>query len=267
MVRETIRILLEHQGISVSGEAADGRRAVDLIIDLQPDVALLHAHLPLLNGFDVARKVRMRNSGTRVLLLSFQPSVRSLSEIISSGVAAYLSTARNPDELPGILETVCQGAIYVHSGSELHAQAKPPATCPKNDVLSLREREVLQLICEGKGSKEIATIVGISTKTAESYRHRIVTKLGVRPVSGLVRYAIRTGMIQAVIVLMLVCWHALPKAKVQGSAPAKVKSVFEASSLVEYNVTTWESKLSSPMMKPCFAPGSGCFYRIQDWWS
>jgi len=207
MISQAIKAVLEREGISVVGEAADGRQAVDLIIELQPDIALLHAHMPLLNGFDAARKLRKLNASTRVLLVSSQPQLKTVSEVISSGVAAYLPMTLVPSQLITIVQAVRQGAVYVHPGAEPDADRGPSAVHPE-ELLSLREREVLQLICEGKVSKEIAGMVGISTKTAESYRHRIVTKLGVSKVSGLVRYAVRTGLIQAAIVMAATSWGA-----------------------------------------------------------
>src|SRR5262249_51465508 len=149
----------------------------------------------LLNGFDAARKIRKSPAKTRVVLISREPQPRPLSEIVSAGVSAYIAMAASASELKEVLQAVCRGTVYVHPANRPQEDLTPSTAEPRNENLSLREREVLQLICEGKVCKEIAGVIGISTKTAESYRHRIVTKLGVTQTAGLVRYAVRTGMI------------------------------------------------------------------------
>ena len=197
MVRQGIRALLEKEGFEVVAEAMDGREAVRLAEKLKPDVAVLDIAMPLLNGIDAAREIRRVSPRTKTTLLTVHEENQYVVEALRAGVTGYVVKTKAADDLVKAIREVSLGAVYMSPGVSREAvRAYLDGTEPSTDGLTPREREVLQLVAEGKTTKEVAAVLGISVKTAESHRSRIMEKLDIHETASLVRYAIRLGVIQ-----------------------------------------------------------------------
>ena len=197
IVRQGFRGLLEREGFKVVGEAADGREAVRLAKTTHPDVAVLDLAMPSLNGIDAAREMRRTAPRLKTVLLTMHTEEPYILEALSAGVSGYVLKSQAADDLVRAIREVTQGSIYLSpaiSRTVVDAVRSRKALPP--DPLSPREREVLQLIAEGKATKEVAAILGISHKTAESHRTRIMAKLDIHETATLVRYAVRRGLVQ-----------------------------------------------------------------------
>jgi two-component system, NarL family, response regulator NreC len=180
MVREGLKALLERYGFKVVGEASDGYEAVRLTRTLRPQVAVLDLTMPLLNGLDAAREIHQRSRDVGLVLLTMHAESAYVFESLRAGVRGYvLKTQASPDLVQAIKE-VFRGACYLSPGvarEVVESCLMNPQGVADSDLLSPRQRQVLQLIVEGKTSKEIATLLRISAKTAESYRNTIMEKL------------------------------------------------------------------------------------------
>lgn len=180
------------------GEASDGREAVKLCAKFRPDVALLDVTMPLLNGIDAAREISKANPATRLILLTMHTEDHLVLESLRAGVRGYVLKTRAADELIQAIRAVCKGEMYLtQSISRTIVQAFLAKDTLPDSPLTDRERQVLQLVAEGKTTKEIASLLGISVKTAESHRSNIMEKLNIHDTAGLVRYAIRSGLIES----------------------------------------------------------------------
>jgi two-component system, NarL family, response regulator NreC len=198
IVRQGLRVLLEREGFQVVGEAANGHEALKLCEANHPEVAILDVSMPLLNGVDAAREIIKSNPRTRVVLLTMHTEDHLILESLRAGVTGYVLKTRAAGELVQALRAVCRGEMFLtQSISRTIVQAflqnEPLAGNPISD----RERQVLQLVAEGKTTKEIASLLGISVKTAESHRSNLMDKLNIHDTAGLVRYAIRIGLIES----------------------------------------------------------------------
>ena len=197
IVRQGLKALLEREGFTVVGEAVDGHEAVRLAQALHPDVAVLDLAMPLLNGLDTAREILRISPRTRTILLTMHPEDHYIFEALRAGIEGYVLKTQAAEDLVRAIREVFRGMIYLSPGvSRAVVQAYLAKTDLPPDPLAPRERQVLQLVAEGKTTKEIAVLLGISVKTAESYRSRIMQKLDIHETAGLVRYAIRRGLIQ-----------------------------------------------------------------------
>jgi len=197
IVREGFRALLEREGLQVVGEAEDGHEAVQLVGKTHPDVAVLDIAMPRLNGIDAAREIRRVSPDTRTMLLSMYTGEHLVLAALRAGVTGYLLKTKAASDLVRAIHEVCRGGIYLSAGiSREVLQTYLERGEPAGDPLSPRERQVLQLIAEGKTTKEVASVLGISVKTAVSHRTRIMEKLDIHETASLVRYAIRGGLIQ-----------------------------------------------------------------------
>jgi len=197
IMRQGLKALLEEKGFAVVGEASDGHEAVRLSNEKKPDVAVLDLSMPLLNGVDAARQIRHDLPGTKVILLTMHTDEQYILDAIRAGVSGYVLKSEAATDLVKAIQDVNKGLTHLSSRV---SRAVVKGYLDKNespsDPLSPRERQVLQLIAEGKTTKEIATVLGVSVKTADSHRTRIMKKLDMHGTAGLVRYAIRTGLIQ-----------------------------------------------------------------------
>ena len=200
LVRAGIRSLLESvDGVEVVAESGDGREALELLIKHRPDVALLDIGMPSLNGLEVARRAAEQSPRTRVIILSMHADATYVRQALRAGVAGYLLKGAAVAELPLAIQAVMRGETYltprisqtVVDGFLREGQEEPG---PLEDLTG-RQREILQLIAEGKSTKEIAQILDLSVKTVETHRMRIMERLGIHDVAGLVRFAIRAGLI------------------------------------------------------------------------
>ncbi|MGH7700578.1 MAG: response regulator [Gemmatimonadales bacterium] len=196
MIRQGFRVLLERHGIRVVGEAEDGRAAVRLAQELNPDVAVLDLAMPGLNGLDAARQIRRACPRTQAILLTVHAGDSQVLEALRAGVRGYVLKTQPIEDLERAIEEVVKGAMYLSPGvSRAVVDAYLATGKAAGDRVTPRERHVLQLIAEGKTTKEIAGLLGVSVKTAEAHRARVMKRLGIHTIAGLVRYAIREGVI------------------------------------------------------------------------
>jgi DNA-binding NarL/FixJ family response regulator len=197
IVRQGLRSILEQEAHTVLGEAGDGREAIRLAQELRPDVAVLDLAMPLLNGLDAAREIVRVSPQTKTILLTMHTEDPYVMEAMRAGVNGYLLKTQAAQDLVQAVREVSRGAMYLSPGiSRTVVEAYLAKSELPPDPLTSREREVLQLIAEGKTTKEVAVILGVSVKTAESHRTRIMGKLEIHETATLVRYAIRRGLIQ-----------------------------------------------------------------------
>ena len=197
MFRESLCALLQREGFDVVGQAADGREAARLVRKLNPKVAVLDLGMPVRNGLDAAREIHRYSRGTATILLTMFEEDAYVLESLQAGVRGYVLKAQAACDLVQAIGEVERGKVYLSPGIsravvDAALQTKPAA----EDPLSERERHMLQLIAEGHSTKDAAEILGVSFKTAESHRTRIMQKLGMHNTAKLVRYAIRRGLIQ-----------------------------------------------------------------------
>jgi two-component system response regulator NreC len=197
LIRQSVRALLEKQGFQVVSEASDGQEALRSVEKTPPDVAILDIGMPILNGVDAARELLKSSPRTRVILLTQHDEGQYVTEALRAGVRGYVLKSQAAEDLVHAIQEVCRGSVYLSpniSGGVVDAYLSKAYASP--DPLSGRERQVLQLVGEGKSTKDIAVHLGISVKTAESHRARLMKKLDIHETASLVRYAIRRGLIQ-----------------------------------------------------------------------
>jgi two-component system response regulator NreC len=197
IVCQSLRAILEREGFQVVGEARDGRQAVRLARARRPDAAVLDVSMPLLNGLDAAREIQKTCPRTRAILLTVHAEEPYVLQALQAGVRGYVLKSQAVTDLVRALQEVCRGAIYLSPGVSAALVEAYRTKKDVHDPLTCREREVLQLVAEGKTTKEIATLLGVSTKTVESHRAHVMQKLDIHGTASLVRYAIRRGLIDA----------------------------------------------------------------------
>jgi DNA-binding NarL/FixJ family response regulator len=196
--RQGLRAFLEREGFDIVGEASDGREAIQLCERLQPEVAVLDVSMPLLNGIDAAREIARRCPRTKAVLLTVHTEETIVLQSLRAGVSGFVLKQRSAEELVSAIREVCKGEIFLSVGiCRTVVEAFVHKTELPAEPLSDRERHVLQLVAEGKTTKETASILEISPKTAEFHRANIMEKLGIHNIAGLVRYAIHLGLIDA----------------------------------------------------------------------
>ncbi len=196
-VREGLKLLLEgEREYEIVGEADNGQEAIRLSRELHPNLAILDFAMPLLNGLDAARCIRRESPETRLILLTAYEQEEYVLSALKAGVRGYLLKTLPPADLLKAIRVVLRGGIYISpSISQTVIESFLARNDSCEDELSLRERQVLQLVAEGKHSKEVACLLGCSVRTVESHRARIMKKLGIHETAGLVRYAIRQGIV------------------------------------------------------------------------
>lgn len=198
IVRQSLRLLLERASFTVVGEAADGHHAVSLAGSLQPDVAVLDITMPALNGLDAAREIRRLSPRTRIIILTVHDELPYLLEALRVGVRGYIFKTHAAEDLIQAIREASRGGLFLSPEvSRAAVQAYQDGVALPADPLSPRERQVLQLIAEGNTTRQLAARLGISVKTAETHRSRLMEKLDVHETAGLVRYAVRRGLVQA----------------------------------------------------------------------
>ena len=198
MVRKGLRASIEgHPGWEICGEARTGREAVAKARELQPDVVIMDFSMPELNGMEATRQIRAAAARTEVLVLSMYESERLVREMLAAGARGYLYKTDAGEFLVPALQALSEHKPYFTpkvSAVVLRGYLQPEK--PETAELTSREREIVQLIAEGKSSKEIAEVLGISVKTADTHRTNLMRKLGLHSVADVVRYAIRNQIIQ-----------------------------------------------------------------------
>jgi DNA-binding NarL/FixJ family response regulator len=181
----------------IVAEAATGREAVDLAAVHQIDIAVLDLSMPILNGVDAARELVRVAPQTRTILLTMHADRPYVVEAMQAGAKGYVLKTQAAEDLVRAIDEVCRGAVYLSPGV---AVSLVDAVLHKDESgakdLTARERQILQLIAESKSTKQIGRILKISYKTVESHRSRLMKKLDIHETAGLVRYAIRRGLVQ-----------------------------------------------------------------------
>jgi len=196
LVRQGLKGLLEKNGYAVVVEASDGQQVLRLLQEAHFDIAILDVSMPILNGIDTVRELTRSASKTKAILLTRHDEDQYVIEALRAGVKGYVLKSQAVDDLLHAIGHVCGGKIYLSPGvSGAVAGAYLSKARPQADPLSSRERQVLQLIADGRSSKEVANVLGISTKTVDTHRTRLMGKLNIHDAVSLVRYAIRRGMI------------------------------------------------------------------------
>lgn len=203
MLRTPLRILLDARpGMKVVGECADGHDAVTAAQELQPDVVLMDLNMPNLNGIEATRQIRQRVRGVRVLVLSSYADYGQVREALRAGASGYVLKRSDIDELILAITTVCHGNTYFSASlaesmdvNQLIYESKRPESPTAREVLTAREREIVQLIAEGKTAREIASKLVISEKTVEGHKARAMGKIGAKNRIELLRFALKTGMV------------------------------------------------------------------------
>ncbi|HEV3026582.1 MAG TPA: response regulator transcription factor, partial [Planctomycetota bacterium] len=200
VVRDGLRMYLSKRpGIDVVGEGGDGLSAVELCRQLRPDVVLMDLAMPGMNGLEAISHIRMVSPATRVLILTMQEDREYLREARRHGASGYLVKDAGPAELATAIGAVHAGDPFYAIGTsqalvqELSREARSETPKTPEPALSPRERQVLSMLAEGKGSREIAAQLGLGLRTVESHRLRLRKKLGIRSVAGLTRYALEHG--------------------------------------------------------------------------
>jgi len=197
LVRQGFRLILSAQpDMQIVGEAGNGREAVELAEKLQPDVVIMDVAMPELNGIEATRRIATVAPRARVLALSMHKDAVYVREILRSGARGYLLKDSVDADLLAAVRSIAKGEGYLSPGvsDAVLTDYRKHVTDPI-DLLTTREREVLQMIAEGKTNKEIATVLGLSVYTIEAHRGRLMEKLNLHSTGELVRFALRSGMI------------------------------------------------------------------------
>lgn len=204
LVRAGLRALLERLAdVEVVAEADDGRVAVALARQHRPDVVCMDIGMPGLNGVDATEQLGQQCPDVRVLMLSMHKNEEYVSHALQAGAAGYLLKDAAPAELDVALQAVARGDVYLSPAVSHHVvsgyvqRVRAPAGGPLVSRLTQRQREVLQLIAEGRTTKQIAATLHLSPKTVETHRRQVMERLAVHDIAGLVRYAVRVGLVSA----------------------------------------------------------------------
>jgi DNA-binding NarL/FixJ family response regulator len=195
---EGIRNLLEPE-FDVAGTAVDGRELVAMSGSIQPDVVVLDIGMPLLNGIEAARQIRHNSPKSRIVVLTQQTAKPYIREAFGAGASAYVLKHSAARELTVAIRRVLKGEYYVSDSlrdAGINMPLETEGMPAFRHVLTSRQREVLQLVAEGKAAKEIAAILGISIKTVEFHKAAIMEQLGMRTIAELTRYAVAQGIVQ-----------------------------------------------------------------------
>jgi len=198
MVREGLKVSLEGEdGIAVVGAASDGREALQLAAELQPDVVLLDISMPVMSGLEAAVEFRREQPDVRVLILTMHEDREYILRMVQSGVAGYVLKDVAAEELILAIQTVHRGGTYFSSGaSQILFSQLQGDELNGPEALTPRETEVLTLLAEGLGNKEIARQLDISVRTVETHRQKIKQKLNISSSAGLIRYAIDQKLVK-----------------------------------------------------------------------
>ena len=196
-------LITSHPGWEVCGEASDGREAVRKVAQLKPDIVILDIGMPSLNGLEATRQILHQNPRQRILILSITESLQTIQEVLTAGARAYVSKSDAAKDLIIAVEELQHDRPYFNSQvgqmvleGFLNARHQTPNNKPATPNLTSREREIVQLLAEGKSTKEIAITLGLSVKTAETHRSNLMRKLDLHSVGEVVLYAVRNNIVQ-----------------------------------------------------------------------
>lgn len=202
IVRQGLRMLLENDGCEVVGEYASGREAVEGVNEKRPDVAVMDISMPDLNGVDATQQITRQQPDTKVIILTMHDSEELARRVLEAGARGYVLKSDAAKDLANAVRAVVKGQPFFSgkiSEMLLRGYLNNPNQPQHSSILGLtpREREIVQLLAEGKSSKEVASILGTSPATVETQRAKIMQKLDLHSVTDLVRYAIRNHIIEA----------------------------------------------------------------------
>jgi DNA-binding NarL/FixJ family response regulator len=197
LVRQGLKSLLEREKLQVVAEASDGQEAVRYSESLHPDITVLDISMPTLNGIDAVREMSRSCPKTKTILLTQHEEEQYIREALEAGVRGDVLKSQAANDLVQAIQQVSRGQFYLSPGvSRAVVEAYRTKSQMPSDPLTVRERQVLQLIAEGRSTKDVASLLGISVKTAESHRTRLMQKLDIHETASLVRYAVRRGLVQ-----------------------------------------------------------------------
>ncbi len=198
LVVAAMRMMIERiEGVSVVAEAYNGRDAVALAREHRPDLVIMDISMNDLNGIEATAQIKEQQPSTRVMMLSSHAGEEYVRRAVRAGAEGYLVKGSLPAELLIAIEAIMKGNPYLSPSISRHLMTgiREPAEASALEALSARQREVLQMIAEGKSTKQIAFVLGVSVKTAESHRAAIMDRLGIRDVAGLALFAARHGLV------------------------------------------------------------------------
>ena len=202
VVREGLRMILEASGdMNVVGEALDGREAIEKAVALKPDVIIMDISMPEMNGIEATRTICERLPAVKIIILSMHHTNEHIFRAIQAGARAYLLKESAGASVAKAIHAVMKGQLYFGAGVEappkMTLSGKKSRSASPLESLSRREREVLQLVVEGQTSAEIAEVLSLSPKSVETYRSRLMLKLGVSNIPALVKYTLLHGITPA----------------------------------------------------------------------
>src|SRR3989454_8703045 len=196
-------LLTSRSGWEICGEAGDGREAVEKVAHLKPDIVILDIGMPSLNGIEATRQIRHNDPHQKIAILSVMDSEQVIHEALKAGARAYISKYDGAKDLIIPIEALQQNETYFNSrigqivlNGFRNTGRKPPQRASRLRDLTAREREIVQLVAEGKSTKEVALTLGVSVKTAETHRSNLMRKLGLHCVSEVVLYAVRNNIVR-----------------------------------------------------------------------
>ena len=211
IVREGFRSLLKHESdIEVVGEAETGRQAIAMVKKLRPAVVVMDIAMPLLNGLEATRQIRKDVPDTKVVILSAHDDDAYVKQVVGLGAVGFLLKQTSSDNLARAIREVHQGKSFFSPAISRRLACRAEKAdragnfTMKNNHLSSREVEVLQLIAEGKPNKQVAAELGVSFKTVDKHRQHLMSKLNIHDIAGLTRYAISVGIIESSVQLTIV---------------------------------------------------------------
>lgn len=201
VLREGLRLLIEqHDEMELAGEASNGRQAVELAGQLKPDIVLMDVSMPGMNGIEATRQILNDNNDVKVLALSAYSNKRFVTEMLKLGVSGYVLKDTASDELVRAIVTVANGDKYLCPKAatlvieDYKQNSKSFANRSMLDILTAKERELLQLLAEGISTKEAAKLLHVSVKTTDARRRETMNKLGIKSMAELTKFAIREGL-------------------------------------------------------------------------
>jgi DNA-binding NarL/FixJ family response regulator len=206
LVRAGIRALLESlPDVEIVAEAGDGQEALQALVRTKPDIALIDISMPGLNGLELAARASREVPETRLVILSVHGDASHVAQALRAGARGYLVKDAAADEIPVLIRAVMRGETYLSPGISRHVvdgflgrAASPGAERPDaSELLTPRQREILQLVAEGRSTKEVAQLLELSVKTVETHRAQIMERLDIHDLAGLVRYAVRAGLVSS----------------------------------------------------------------------
>jgi DNA-binding NarL/FixJ family response regulator len=197
LVRQGLKALIESDGFRVVGEASDGQEALRQVELFCPDIVVMDISMPAFNGLNAAREIERSFPKTKTILLTQHDESQYVSEALETGVKGYVLKNQAAGDLLQAIKQVSRGQVYLSPGvSQAVVESYHSKLDKTKTRLTPREKQVLQLIAEGKSTRDIASVLGISVKTAESHRTRMMHKLDIHETASLVLYAVRKGIVQ-----------------------------------------------------------------------